>query len=467
MRHGWRLLVLLALMTASVCGLGANAAPAPTPSTATPVVIGRSVVTLNGPWRFHTGDDPRWKEAGFDDGAWENLDLTAPPGAHDGDVGLKGYIPGWSAHGHKKYWGYAWYRMRLSVSGQDAGPLAVLGPAAVDGPYQVFLNGRLLGGGGGRLTGSRPVTLGNQPRLFAVPAALQAQLSSGEPAVLAIRVWSGSFNAVDPKGGGIHIAPALGQADAAEALYKLRWLDVFNGYIVDAAEAVVFLLLAAMTLSLRPFDRSNATYGWMAAALLFLGAMRANQAIFFWMQIESIQMFDLVRSVLLVPLFMGGWVMAWRAWFGVARPAWLGKAVIGLTLLYMLCQLFTRTTFSLGTPHGVAVWLRHLSDWIRLGLLGAMVWVVGAGAVKEGWRSWLAVLAAATLSVGLFAQELSALGLPGIWFPFGVGVSRTQYAYAVFAPLLFTLLLARLWRFAPGGEGGEAAAAGGVANKGV
>jgi hypothetical protein len=347
--------------------------------------------------------------------------------------------------------------MQLSVSAQDSGPLAVLGPSAVDGPYQLFLNGRLLGDGGGRLTGAKPVTLGNQPRLFAVPSALQAELSSGQPAVLAIRVWSGAFTAADPKGGGIHIAPALGQADAAEALYKLRWLDVFNGYVVDAVEAAVFLLLAAMALSLIPFDRSNAAYGWMAAALLFLGAMRANQAVFFWMQIESIQMFDLVRSVLLVPLFMGGWVMAWRAWFGVARPAWFGRTVIGLTLLYMLCQLFTRTTFSLGTPHGLAVWLRHLSDWIRLGLLGLMAWVVGAGAAKERWRSWLAVLAAATLSVGLFAQELSALGLPGIWFPFGVGVSRTQYAYAVFAPLLFALLLARLWRFAPRGAKDEAA----------
>jgi hypothetical protein len=217
-----------------------------------------------------------------------------------------------------------------------------------------------------------------------------------------------------------------------------------------------------MALSLIPFDRANAAYGWMAAALLLLGAMRANQAVFFWMQIESIQMFDLVRSVLLVPLFMGGWVMAWRAWFGVARPAWFGRTVIGLTLLYMVCQLFTRTTFSLGTPQGLAVWLRHLSDWIRLGLLGLTAWVVGEGVVRRDWRSWLAALTAATLSVGLFAQEISALGVPGIWFPFGVGVSRTQYAYMVFDLLFFALLLARLWGFAPRGVTAEAPVAGAV-----
>lgn len=34
------------------------------------------------------------------------------------------------------------------------------------------------------------------------------------------------------------------------------------------------------------------------------------------------------------------------------------------------------------------------------------------------------------LAIGQLADELSLLGIPGIWFPFGVGVSRTQFAYA-------------------------------------
>ena len=35
-------------------------------------------------------------------------------------------------------------------------------------------------------------------------------------------------------------------------------------------------------------------------------------------------------------------------------------------------------------------------------------------------------------SVGQFAPELSAIGVPGIWFPFDTGVSRAQFAYALF-----------------------------------
>jgi hypothetical protein len=38
---------------------------------------------------------------------------------------------------------------------------------------------------------------------------------------------------------------------------------------------------------------------------------------------------------------------------------------------------------------------------------------------------------------GLFGGELlDTIGVPGIWFPFGIGVSRTQYIYAIVIPLL-------------------------------
>jgi hypothetical protein len=61
------------------------------------------------------------------------------------------------------------------------------------------------------------------------------------------------------------------------------------------------------------------------------------------------------------------------------------------------------------------------------------------------------------VSIGLFATELSEIGFPGIWFPFGVGVSRTEYAYAAFGVVLFLYLLQRLWRHAPRRAAGQTA----------
>src|SRR5580692_651430 len=52
------------------------------PATAT---TGQAVTILNGPWRFHIGDDARWADPGFDDSTWElytidpiHVPLTVP-----------------------------------------------------------------------------------------------------------------------------------------------------------------------------------------------------------------------------------------------------------------------------------------------------------------------------------------------------------------------------------------------------
>jgi hypothetical protein len=44
--------------------------------------------------------------------------------------------------------------------------------------------------------------------------------------------------------------------------------------------------------------------------------------------------------------------------------------------------------------------------------------------------------------VALFGGEpLDPIGVPGIWFPFNIGVSRTQYVYAIAVPLLAFLIV--------------------------
>jgi hypothetical protein len=58
------------------------------------------------------------------------------------------------------------------------------------------------------------------------------------------------------------------------------------------------------------------------------------------------------------------------------------------------------------------------------------------------------ILAPVTLAVivaGLFGGELlDPIGVPGIWFPFGIGVSRTQFVYAIVLPLLAFLIVRTL-----------------------
>jgi hypothetical protein len=103
-RHMWCrffLLSCLVLLTLHASLLSSSAAAA-TPNPVR-VTLGQAVVALNGPWKFHTGDNPLWAEPNFDDSAWETVDLTPPPGAHDSDVGLTDYVPGWQARAHCDY----------------------------------------------------------------------------------------------------------------------------------------------------------------------------------------------------------------------------------------------------------------------------------------------------------------------------------------------------------------------------
>jgi hypothetical protein len=413
-----------------------------------PIVIGKSVVALNGPWKFHPGDDPQWSDPNFDDSSWETVDLTAPAGAHDSDVGLSGYVPGWTSRGHAGYWGYGWYRMRVPVTASSREALALAGPPDVDSAYQVFVNGQLAGSAG-KFTGPTPMAYSMQPRMFPLPRS--PALTSGENDlffVIAFRVWMGPWELSDPEAGGIHIAPALGESDGVRAHYQVQWLETVRGYVVEVVEAVSFLLLAVMASSLLAFDRRGRAYRWLLLAMVLTALMRVNQALFFWGQFETVQEFELITPVLLIPMMLGAWTMAWRCWFRLRDTTWMPAVIGGLTPLYVSSQFLNRSRSHGIFSHPLISSAGFISTGVRLLFALLMILIVYKGVRQQGREGWFAVPAVVLISVGLFAQELSALHIRGIWFPFGTGVSRTQFAYAAFLVAQFALLLRRLLLFA-------------------
>src|SRR4029450_4121777 len=71
----------------------------------------------------------------------------------------------------------------------------------------------------------------------------------------------------------------------------------------------------------------------------------------------------------------------------------------------------------------------------RLGSIALFV-VIGARIVRSGPMRILALVTLASITAALFGGELlDPIGVPGIWFPFNIGVSRTQYVYAGAVPL--------------------------------
>jgi hypothetical protein len=154
-----------AALLATLLAAAAMSQAAPTPSPLVVAGLGRGSVALDGPWEFHTGDDPAWAAPGFDDSTWEQLDIGKP----------------WGDQGHWAYSGFAWYRRRVDFepSGSDSTEVGLYIPQAML-QYELYWNGQLVGRST-RLPATSAETIA-QPAVFTIHAA--------ESGVLAIRVWS-------------------------------------------------------------------------------------------------------------------------------------------------------------------------------------------------------------------------------------------------------------------------------------
>jgi len=226
-----------AWLVLSVCALLATAGPAELPNapseqsvSALHITLGKSVFPLYGPWRFTVGDSPidpatrtpLWAEPGFDDSKWETVDLTPRPGAIDPIAGISSFVPGWTAKGHRGYWGYAWYRIHIQVQARPDDKLALAGPSNVDDGYQAFDNGKLVGSFGD-FSKSPPTHYYSRPMMFQLPPS-ESESARASTQVLAFRVWMPSNTLTESdEAGGFHTAPLLGQMDAISAQHQLRW----------------------------------------------------------------------------------------------------------------------------------------------------------------------------------------------------------------------------------------------------
>jgi hypothetical protein len=148
-------------------------------------------------------------------------------------------------------------------------------------------------------------------------------------------------------------------------------------------------------------------------------------------------------------LTLAAWTMTWRAALGLSGERWSRIAVLVLTFLCIVGQTLSLSMLAGIVPHGIAVVSSYVLSAARTGFALLLIYVFGRGIVSTERDRWLALLGLVISAIGLFAPELGLIGVPGIWFPFGVGVSRTEYAYIALDIVVFALLLCRLWRHAP------------------
>lgn len=381
-----------------------------------PPALRAAATLLSGSWHFRTGDEPRWAIPATDVATWQTIDMTALPGSHDGDVGLPDYVPGWAARGHRGYHGYAWYRRAVTVPAGDE-PWVILGPTLVEDGYELYWNGQLLGGSG-RL-GPVPRLVGTRPLLFALPAD-----AAGTRGVLAIRTYMLPRAQYDATGGGMHSPPILAPQSTGAALHRVQWKRTIAGYLVDAIEPAAMLALVALVLA---YWRRSSHKGFLVfacIALVLTAERRLNNALVSWTDLQSLGAYSTLVALMWVPM-MTAWVLAWNRWS--PRP-W--RSIDALAVVLAVVGLY-----------GALIPWPGMVSVCRLGSLALFV-VIAARMVRNGPLRILALATLAAIVAGQFGRELlDPIGVPGIWFPFGIGVSRTQYIYAIAIPLLAILIV--------------------------
>ena len=260
-----RAVPLAAQATPAPPAAAASQAPAATAAavanSAAPARI-HGVVSLDGPWRFQIGDDPRWADPKFDDSAWQTVTLGQPLA----DQGIDAYA------------GYAWYRLRLQprqlsqFTNLPGSPqLDLLVTSDWIGQFAAYVNGAEAGH-------TRGMT--DEPAMYQSPpfvVHLSAPQADGS-IVVAIQTWAGAGVSI---GGGLLRKVELGAqddiADRQTQAADRQWdRHILSGMILS----FLFLCVAALGFTLYLAQRNHSEYLWLALLCLSVAVMGAFEIAF-------------------------------------------------------------------------------------------------------------------------------------------------------------------------------------------
>jgi phosphoserine phosphatase RsbU/P len=301
------------------------------------------LASLDGLWRFHTGDDPSWADPNFDDSQWPLL-------RSDED---------WFEQGYKGYSGIAWYRFQVSTPA-DLASISIMLPR-VQTCYQVYANGQLIGAYGKMPPNSTSYS-GGLYQVYKLPA----NGDSGKPIEIALRVWHSPRSAAYIGGGPASAGGLIGESSQIEGKRAALRAQAF--WINVAAEflAVLQSLAGLGAVALFLFRRKEPEYLWFGLAMLFNSAEN-------WLDLSILTQAwpSNIWNGIWEAIHFGAWVAVplfyWRLLS--ARRSWLLDISLAVLAGNLLVQEFGR--FSSFSQHA---WALSLIEF--LSGLPITVWIL-------------------------------------------------------------------------------------------
>jgi hypothetical protein len=236
------------MLLASI-GIGQTPPPAEAPSATFSLDKDREqIVMMDGLWRFHPGDDPRWADPGFSDSSWPLISSDK----------------GWSPQGYKNMGGMGWYRIKVQIPGGNE-PLSLYVPL-VETCYEVFADGKLIGTFGGMPPHEEAVF--PMPEAYDLP---KATTDHAHPLLIALRIWHWPYWA-SFESGGIHRGIEIGQSH----LIQRRLAAQVNTAILHSVSQLFLCVLKTLAglaaLVFFVIRKQEREYLWFGLMMLLDGA---------------------------------------------------------------------------------------------------------------------------------------------------------------------------------------------------
>jgi Glycosyl hydrolases family 2, sugar binding domain/Beta-galactosidase second all-beta domain len=167
--------------------------------------------SLEGMWKFSTGDSEKWKEINYDDSAWD--DFLVPMQ--------------WDMQGLKDYDGYGWYRIHFNIDERFKGQRLVLLLGKIDDFDETYLNGQFLGSTGYMNKNPRWNDYGDEYDTYRAYRFDADDLFFNKDNVLAVRVFDGR------QIGGIYKGPIGITTWEGYSKWKRNHEDNFNNFFFN------------------------------------------------------------------------------------------------------------------------------------------------------------------------------------------------------------------------------------------
>lgn len=277
--------ILAVLLACALARVTIAEAPTLSPATFDYQLNRTPLVSLDGEWRFHPGDDPDgtkgWASPTFDDSSWPLINSDAP----------------WNSQGYPDMSGFAWYRFSILVPATH--PALAIDLTPILSSWRIFVDGKLAGSVGSMPAKVFPTANWQYTMLPVAPAETSAPNAPSRRIQIAIRVWQSPVWASYLGGGTEFGGSLLGESSRIadeqthhEEHRRLIFADRF-------AYSIVAFIVGITILGLFLFRPQEREYLWFSLVLIAKAIEATLTVLYQVYAVPAVPVFDLLDGALI------------------------------------------------------------------------------------------------------------------------------------------------------------------------